>query len=151
MFDKNSKEAELHVPQNPPVSPISNKNPSTMIGVSSKIKGELSGDEDMVIQGNIEGTVQLKNNSVSVGEHGVIQADVFAKKITIEGKLSGDLHGTEKVIVTRSGQVKGNIISPRVVLEDGASFKGSIDMDCKTEAQTVIESANKTSAKSKTG
>lgn len=100
-----------------------------------------------MIQGNVEGTIKLKDNSVSVGEHGRIQADVYAKSITIHGELSGDLYGTQKVTVARSGKVAGNIIAPRVVLEDGATFKGSIDMDNKPAAATMI--AEKTEAPTK--
>ncbi|HBH34952.1 MAG TPA: polymer-forming cytoskeletal protein [Gammaproteobacteria bacterium] len=122
---------------------------STTIGTSIKIKGELSGEEDLVIQGNVEGTILLQENSVSVGEHGKIQADVYAKNITIQGELSGDLHGAEKVTVTRSGKVRGNIIAPRVVLEDGASFKGSIDMDSKPAVPARIPDTANTPAKAK--
>ncbi|MEN8212940.1 MAG: polymer-forming cytoskeletal protein [Pseudomonadota bacterium] len=107
---------------------------TTTIGSSINIKGELSGGNDLIIQGKVEGTIKLQNNSVSVGEQGHIQADVFAKSITVQGELYGDLHGTEKVTISRSGRVKGNIIAPRVVLEDGASFKGSIDMENKPVA-----------------
>jgi len=84
-----------------------------------------------VIQGNVEGTIKLEDNSISVSEQGKVQADVYARSIIVQGEISGDLYGTENVTVTRSGRVSGNIIAPRVVLEDGAKFKGSIDMDSK--------------------
>lgn len=120
---------------------------STTIGSSINIKGELSGGEDLIIQGSVEGTVKLLDNSVSVGEHGQIHADVFARNITVQGELSGDLHGTEKVTVTSTGKVKGNIIAPRVVLEDGASFKGSIDMDNQPVSSTMTPSTDAATSK----
>ena len=98
------------------------------IGPSIHIKGELTGEEGLIIDGQVEGTINLKNNDLIIARNGQIQADVFAKTITIEGRLHGDLNGKEKVTIRASGDVRGNIISPRVVLEDGARFKGSIDM-----------------------
>mgnify|MGYP000601289758 FL=1 len=100
-----------------------------MIGPSIKIKGEVSGDEDLLIQGQVEGTVSLKNNEVIVGESGQVSADILAKTIKIDGKVTGDITGTENVVISKLGNVRGNIIAPRVLLEDGAKFKGSIDMD----------------------
>ncbi len=115
----------------PPASAASVGNKSTTIGASIKIRGELSGGENLVIQGNVEGAIKLKDHSVSVGEQGRIQADVYAKNIIIQGELSGDLYGAENVTIARSGRVNGNIVAPRVILEDGAKFKGSIDMESK--------------------
>jgi len=114
-----------------PAPAKSTRDQSTTIGASIIIKGELSGEEDLVIQGNVEGTVNLKDNSISVSEQGKVQADMYARSIIVQGELSGDLYGTESVTVARSGRVNGNIIAPRVVLEDGAKFKGNIDMDSK--------------------
>lgn len=100
-----------------------------MIGPSIKIKGEVSGDEDLVIQGQVEGTITLKNHQVFVGESGQVTADIHAKIIKIDGAVTGDVHGIENVVISKLGHVRGNIVAPRVTLEDGAVFKGSIDMD----------------------
>lgn len=100
-----------------------------MIGPSIKIKGEVTGDEDLLIQGKVEGTIDLQDNEVSIGESGQVFADINAKVIKIDGEVTGDIAGNEKVVISRSGNVRGNIIAPRVTLEDGAIFKGSIDMD----------------------
>jgi cytoskeletal protein CcmA (bactofilin family) len=115
-------------------APSSTVSPKTarsvaMIGPSIKIKGEVSGDEDLLIQGQVEGTIHLKNNEVIVGESGHVSADILAKTIKIDGKVNGDITGTENVVISKLGNVRGNIIAPRVLLEDGAMFKGSIDMD----------------------
>jgi len=131
-FAKKTSSSAASAAKTPPPAPAkSTREQSTTIGASIKIKGELSGEEDLVIQGNVEGTVRLKDNSISVSEQGRVQADVYARSIIVQGELSGDLYGTESVTVASSGRVSGNIVAPRVVLEDGAKFKGNIDMDGK--------------------
>jgi len=100
-----------------------------MIGPSIEIKGSVSGDEDLVIQGKVEGTIDLGDHEVTVGESGRVNADITARTVRIDGEVSGDVRGTEKVVISKTGNVKGNIIAPRMTLEDGAIFKGSIDMD----------------------
>jgi cytoskeletal protein CcmA (bactofilin family) len=99
------------------------------IGASIRIKGDVSGDEDLIIQGNVEGTVELKGHSVTISQSGNVRANINAKQIIVEGELTGDMNGEEKVIIRETGNVHGNIVSPRVTLEDGALFKGSIEMD----------------------
>ena len=100
-----------------------------MIGPSIRIKGEVTGDEDLLIQGRVEGTINLQANEVVVGESGEVRADVHARTIRIDGKLDGDISASEIVTISRLGNVRGNIVAPRVTLEDGGVFKGSIDMD----------------------
>jgi len=100
-----------------------------MIGPSIRIKGEVSGDEDLLIQGRVEGSITLKTHEVSVGESGQVFADILAKTIRIDGKVQGDITAVENVVISKLGNVRGNIVAPRVLLEDGAVFKGSIDMD----------------------
>ena len=99
-----------------------------MIGPSIHFKGELTGEEGLIIDGSIEGTIDLKGNELIVGENGEIKADVFAKTIKVNGVLNGELHGAEKVHISYTGDVTGNIYSPKVVIEEGAKFKGRIDM-----------------------
>jgi cytoskeletal protein CcmA (bactofilin family) len=100
-----------------------------MIGPSITVKGEVSGDEDLLIQGQVEGTIHLSNNEVSVGESGKVSADIQARVAKVDGEVTGDINANEKVVISKSGNVRGNIVAPRVTLEDGAIFKGSIDMD----------------------
>jgi cytoskeletal protein CcmA (bactofilin family) len=100
-----------------------------MIGPSIKIKGNLSGNEDLVIQGRIDGEVLLKRNQVTVGPNGKVKANIHGKSICVEGEVRGDLVGSEEVIIRASGKVQGNIVSPRVTLDNGSKFKGSIDME----------------------
>ncbi len=111
------------------VSPRPSAKGNAVIGSSIKIKGDVSGDENLIIEGVIEGTIAFANNEVIIGQSGRINADVTAKTIKVDGEVNGDISGDEKVVISRTGKVKGNIVAPRVTLEDGAKFKGSIDMD----------------------
>ena len=101
------------------------------IGPSIFIKGDLSGDEDLVIEGRVEGKVDLKQNNVTIGKNGKVTADVFGRVVTVEGEVNGNVIAREQAILRQSGAIRGNITAPRVVLEDGSRFKGSIDMEAK--------------------
>ena len=100
-----------------------------VIGASIHIDGDVRGEEDLLIEGEVNGTLQLRSNSLTVGAQGKVRADVYAHSIYVEGLVEGDLYGTERVHIRKSAQVRGNVTSPRVSLEDGAKFKGSIEMD----------------------
>ena len=116
---------------------------TAMIGPSIEIKGSVTGDEDLVIEGTVEGTVELGSHQVTVGPSGKVNADIHAKVVNIDGEVSGDLNGGEKVIISKSGRVRGNIVAPRVLLEDGAIFKGSIDMDPGEPVKPAVAKAPK--------
>jgi cytoskeletal protein CcmA (bactofilin family) len=136
MFDRTKKNAAA-TPTKEPVSPQTHSVSDThatarsvaMIGPSIIIKGEVTGEEDLLIQGKVEGTINLNGNAVSIGESGQVSANIQAMVIKIDGKVTGDITANEKVVISKSGNVHGNIVAPRVTLEDGAIFKGSIDMD----------------------
>lgn len=111
------------------ISPRSNSNTPMAIGSTIHIKGDVTGDEDLIIHGHVEGQINLKDHNVIIGKNGKVDANINAKQIVVEGELNGDLNGEEKVIIRDTGNVLGNVISPRVTLEDGAMFKGSIEME----------------------
>ena len=100
-----------------------------IIGPSIAIKGDVSGDEDLVIQGRVEGTVDLSKHNVTIGPNGRVKADVNGRTVVVEGEVEGDLHGKEQIILRHTAKVVGSIIAPRVALEDGAVFRGGIEMD----------------------
>ncbi len=106
------------------------------IGRSISIKGEVTGDEDLLIQGRVEGSVNLKQHSVTVGREGEVKADISGRVITVEGRVQGNLLADEQVVLRSSAQVQGDIVSPRVVLEDGARFRGGVDMGDVSQAAT---------------
>jgi cytoskeletal protein CcmA (bactofilin family) len=103
------------------------------IGPSIFIKGDLSGEEDLVIEGRVEGKVDLKQNNVTIGKNGRVRADVFGKVVIIEGEVDGNVFAREQAILRQAGAIRGNITAPRVMLEDGSRFKGSIDMEAPKE------------------
>jgi cytoskeletal protein CcmA (bactofilin family) len=102
-----------------------------IIGPSITIKGDVTGDEDLVIQGRVEGKVDLAQHNVTVGANGRIKANIFGRTVTVDGEVEGDLHAEEQIAIRKSGKVRGNVSAPRVTIEDGAMFKGSIDMERK--------------------
>jgi cytoskeletal protein CcmA (bactofilin family) len=102
-----------------------------MIGPTISIKGNLTGEEDLLIEGRLDGKIEMRRHSVTIGKKGQIKADIYGKIIIVEGSVEGNLYGEEQLIVRQSGTVRGNIVSPRVALEDGSNFKGSIDMSPK--------------------
>jgi cytoskeletal protein CcmA (bactofilin family) len=105
---------------------------AAVIGRSIHIDGNLKGEEDLRIEGDVTGTIQLNNHSLTIGKDGKIKADVHAKVITVDGNMDGDLYGAERVSIRKTARVTGNIVAPRVSLEEGARFKGSIEMDPET-------------------
>jgi len=110
------------------------------IGPSIRIKGTLAGKEDLIIEGRVEGKINLKKYNITVGKSGRTKGDIYGKIISIEGEAQGKLFGEEKIVVRQSGVVRGDMWAPRVTIEDGARFKGDIDMDSESgEKQTLKE------------
>ena len=98
------------------------------IGKSVVIKGELSGSEDLTIEGHVEGRIDLKDNVLTIGPNGKIKAEVFAKAVVVLGEVTGNVTASEKVDIRDNGSVDGDIASPRVAIAEGAHFRGSVDM-----------------------
>src|SRR5437773_9122846 len=101
------------------------------IGKSVVIKGELNGSEDLTIEGHVEGTIQLKDNVLTIGANGRIKAQVFAKSVIVLGEVTGNVTASDKVDIRDNGSVDGDIIAPRVAIAEGAHFRGSVDMQRK--------------------
>lgn len=132
------------------------------IGASLRIKGEIHGAEDLLVEGHCEGLIQLDNHTVTVGPSGRVEGDVIAKLIAIEGEVIGNLVGEQEVVVRAHGRVEGNLRAPRINLQDGCHFQGSIDMrgsypktegkpdakaEAKVEARVAVKIETKTEAK----
>ena len=101
------------------------------IGKSVIIKGELTGSEDLTIEGHVEGKIELKDHVLTIGPNGKIKAQVFAKSVIVLGEVNGNVTATEKVDIRDGGSVDGDIVSPRVAIAEGAHFRGSVDMQRK--------------------
>jgi cytoskeletal protein CcmA (bactofilin family) len=98
------------------------------IGKSVLIKGELSGSEDLFVDGEVEGNIDLHDHSLTIGPNGRVRANVRAKDVVVHGKVDGNVQGTDRVELKRSAVLVGDISTQRIVIEDGAYFKGAIDI-----------------------
>ena len=119
-------------PAGSPIRPEASRNLErdiVNIGKSVIIKGELSGSEDLTIEGQVEGTIQLTENVLTIGPNGKIKAQVFAKSVIILGSVTGNVTASEKVDIRDNGSVDGDITSPKVAIAEGAHFRGAIDMN----------------------
>ena len=133
-------------PQPQPITPIRiNPTPQpvireqAIIGKTIFIKGDLKGEENLIIEGQVDGKVELRQHNVTVGKNGRVKADIYGKVINVEGEVHGNLFGADQAVLRQSSTVRGNIIAPRVVLEDGCNFKGTIDMNSKDANEKSLE------------
>jgi cytoskeletal protein CcmA (bactofilin family) len=101
---------------------------NTVIGSSIVIDGEISGDEDLVIQGTVKGRIALKESLIVEGS-GVVEADIETQNVEIAGQVTGNISASDRVELKSDCRVVGDIKAPRVLIADGASFKGNVDMD----------------------
>jgi cytoskeletal protein CcmA (bactofilin family) len=113
------------------------------IGKSIVIKGELNGSEDLTIEGQVEGTIQLRDHVLTIGPNGRIKAQVFAKAVVVLGEVTGNVTATDKVDIRDNGSVDGDLVSPRVAIAEGAHFRGSVDMQRKGLAAQPEKAAAK--------
>jgi cytoskeletal protein CcmA (bactofilin family) len=110
------------------------------IGKSVVIKGELNGSEDLTIEGQVEGKIELKDHVLTIGPNGKIKAQVFAKAVIVLGEVNGNVTASEKVDIRDGGSVDGDIVAPRVAIAEGAHFRGSVDMQRKGGQPAAKES-----------
>lgn len=159
MWRKTETEPERTSPNPPTAAPSAASTPSrtasrgterAIIGPSITIHGDVTGEEDLMVQGRVEGKIDLKQHNVTIGKDGRVKADIFGRLIQVEGEVKGNLFGDEQIVVAGTGQVVGNITAPRVTLEDGCRFKGSIDMEPKGRSRDT-SSASSVSAPSSSG
>lgn len=138
MWNRDQPEG-VSLSKNPSTAPSTGeaKNRVASLGPSISIKGTLTGEEDLVIEGRLEGEVALHKQHVTIGRSGRVRADVYGSSICVEGEVNGNLFGEEQVIIRQSGKVRGNVTAPRVNLENGAKFKGAIDMQPGGSAKTA--------------
>ena len=134
-------------PYHPPAMPTESANPRRRgerdvmnIGKSIVIKGELNGSEDLTVEGHVEGTVDLRENVLTIGSNGHIKAHVLAKSVIVLGAVTGNITASEKIEIRDGGSVDGNLVSPRVAITEGACFRGRVDMQ-KQRAQPLQQEA----------
>ena len=123
-------------PNRPPAS--SPARGQATIARSITIHGEVSGDEDLVIEGRVDGSVTLGRHAVTVGLEGKVKGNITGQTVTVEGRVEGDLNGEERVVLGRSARVEGDIRAPRVVVQDGAHFKGGVEMGERRRTERAV-------------
>jgi len=106
----------------------------SVIGPSLVFKGKLVAEEDLLIQGRVEGSISHNAANLTIGTHGEVKADVVAQKVIIQGAVQGDVRASDTIVVEASARVQGNLFAPRIGLKEGAKFKGVIDMDAAEDA-----------------
>jgi cytoskeletal protein CcmA (bactofilin family) len=111
------------------------------IGKAVLIKGELSGSEDLYLDGEVEGTIELQRNALTVGPNGRIRAHINAREVIVHGKVDGNIRATDRVELKRTAVLVGDITTQRIVIEDGAFFKGAIDVQRETKPEPKKEAA----------
>jgi len=121
-------------------SPVRSKNVS-VIGPTLIIRGELSADEDLVIEGTIEGTIAHHKKNLTIGQKGRVTADIHASSVLVEGELNGDIHSDGLVSLAKGSTVTGNVSCARLVMEDGARFTGKVDMATPASVKMVPDAA----------
>lgn len=116
------------------------------IGKSVVIKGELSGSEDIYLDGTVEGNIELRGNNLMVGPNGRVRAGIHARGVIIEGKVDGDIEASERVELRKTAILMGSIVTQRVAIEDGAYFKGAVDVNRQAAAPQARAEAKRESA-----
>src|SRR5256714_14372285 len=115
-------------PASAPRNAALNTTEQATIGKSLVIKGEVSGSESLYIDGRVEGSINLAGNRVTIGRNGVVNANVIAREIVVIGKVKGNLNASDRVDIRNEGSLTGDVIAQRISIEDGAFFKGGIDI-----------------------
>ncbi len=98
------------------------------IGRSVTIKGEVSGSEDLYVEGQVEGMIELKGNNLTIGPNGQVKANINAKDVIVQGKLEGNIQASQRAELKKSAVAVGDIVTQRVSIEEGAFFKGKVDV-----------------------
>jgi cytoskeletal protein CcmA (bactofilin family) len=111
-----------------PVSSTSTASDQATIGKSLVIKGEVTGSESLYIDGRVEGSINLSGNRVTIGRNGVVSANIGAREIVVLGKVRGNLTASDRVDIRSDGSLTGDVVAARISIEDGAFFKGGIDI-----------------------
>ena len=147
--------APVPEPSTPRTEPIRQERVVVNIGKSVIIKGELTASEDLTIEGQVDGKIELRQNVLTIGPNGKIKAQVVAKTVVVEGQVQGNVTATERIDIRDKGSVEGDLSAPRVAIADGAHFRGSIDMqqaksgdkahDAKPSAATSSSSSSASS------
>ena len=107
------------------------------LGASLQVKGEISGNEDLLIDGSVEGLVQLDERKLTVGATATVTADIIAREVVVYGTVKGNLRAKDRIEIKKDGSVNGDLTTARIMIEDGAYFKGSIEIDKSEQKESA--------------
>jgi cytoskeletal protein CcmA (bactofilin family) len=124
-----------------PKAPDALRGETTVIGKSIVIKGELSCGEDLYIDGQVEGTIDPKGNRLTIGPHGRVEANVIASAVVVQGKLDGNVQASDRVDLKQSAVVTGDIAAQRISIDEGAYFKGRVNIQREAPKKEVVRAA----------
>ena len=131
LFNREDENPDVSSVSSPSSTPVPKKaslgGRSTYIGPGVKIKGEISADTEMVVDGEVQGRMELKENLI-IGPKGVVNGDIVARSVQVNGKVMGNVRGIDRFELAQSGRIEGDVVSPRVVIAEGAFFKGNVEM-----------------------
>lgn len=130
-------------PPSPTAPPLKERGDMANIGKSISIRGDLAGEEDLVIEGKVEGKVDLPNNELTIGANGNVRAELHAKAILVIGRVAGNVSASERIEIQATGIVEGDVRAPRLVVQEGAVLNGSIEMSTKESAAKPTVSSSK--------
>jgi len=116
------------------------------LGPSLHVKGEISGNEDLLIEGSVEGLVQLDERKLTVGATAKLTADIIAREVVVYGSVKGNLRAKDRIEIKKDGSVNGDLTTARIMIEDGAYFKGSIEIDKSAEKESGASAFSRTAA-----
>ena len=116
------------------------------LGASLHVKGEISGNEDLLIDGTVEGLIQLDERKLTVGPSAKVTADIIAREVVVYGNVKGNLRAKDKIEIKKDGSVNGDLTTARIMIEDGAYFKGSIEIDKSSEKESGANAFAKSSS-----
>lgn len=120
------------------------------LGASLHVKGEITGNEDLAIDGSVEGLVQLEDRKLTVGASARLTADIIAREVVVYGNVKGNLRARDRIEIKKDGSVVGDLTTARIMIEDGAYFKGSIEIDKAGENDSDSSSRSRSSNSSST-
>ena len=126
-----------------PRMPEPQKEMGTLVGSKVKVKGEITGEGSLTVQGQVDGTISFSTGEVTVDQGGKVKADIEARVVQIQGELTGTVSCTELIALQSTADAKGTLQAPRIVLEDGCKFTGDLD----TESAETVQSSSKGSSK----
>jgi cytoskeletal protein CcmA (bactofilin family) len=114
--------------RSPLVAPSASAESAATIGKALIVKGEITGSESLLVEGRVEGTINLPGNRVTIGRNGQVSANITAREIIVQGKVAGNVSASDRLDVRSEGSLTGDVVAARISVEDGAFFKGKIDI-----------------------